>query len=99
MLRAVFVRTLKPGVTYKEFKDAWVPEDLDGDYPVQASVSRNAANDRQVITILESDVSIEEFTAMTPSLIRPDSHRRLSEIVETTELEGVYSEVFDNESL
>jgi len=26
MLRAVAVRTLKPGVNYAEFKDAWVPE-------------------------------------------------------------------------
>lgn len=27
MLRAVFVRTLKPGVTYEQFKDAWVPRE------------------------------------------------------------------------
>ena len=52
MLRAVFVRTLKAGVTYERFKDAWVPEEVDGGYPAKVSVSRNVANDRQVITVL-----------------------------------------------
>jgi hypothetical protein len=28
MLRALFMRTLKPEVTYKQFKDAWRPEGL-----------------------------------------------------------------------
>jgi len=46
MLRAVFVRTLKPGVTYEQFKDAWVPEGLSGSYPAKARVARNVANDR-----------------------------------------------------
>lgn len=52
MLRAVFVRTLKSGVTYEQFRDAWVPE------------------------------------------TRSDARERLGEIVQTTELEGVYEEVF-----
>jgi len=53
MLRAVFVRTLTPGVSYAEFKDAWAPE----------------------------------------------GRQRLSAIVETTELGGVFVEEFDATSL
>ncbi len=94
MLRAVFVRTLRPGVTYEQFRDAWVPEGIAGGYPARTSVGRNVANDRQVITILELDVSIEEFGTIADSLTRPDARERLGEIVETTELEGVYHEVF-----
>lgn len=93
MLRAVFVRTLKSGVTYEQFKDAWVPEGIDAGYPAKTSVGRNVSNDRQVITILELDVSIEEFGGIAASLTRPDARGRLGEIVETTELEGVYQEV------
>ncbi len=93
MLRAVFVRTLKPGVTYEQFKDAWVPEDIDAGYPARTSVGRNVSNDRQVITILELNVSVEEFAAIVDSLTRTDARERLSEIVETTELEGIYEEV------
>ena len=99
MLRAVFIRTLKPGVTYEQFKDAWVPEGTNGDYPVKVSVGRNVANDRQVITILELDVSPAGFKAASASLTRPDALQRLEEIVETTELQAVYEEVFNEASL
>jgi hypothetical protein len=99
MLRAVFVRTLKPDVTYERFKDAWVPEDVDGGYPAKVSVARNVADDRQVITVLELDMSLAEFAEKSAALTRPDALERLAEIVETTELEGVYEEVFDDTSL
>ncbi len=94
MLHAVFVRTLRPGVTYEQFKDAWVPERVEGHYPARTSVGRNVSNDRQVITILELDVAAGEFGAIAASLTRPDAAERLGEIVETTELEGVYEDVF-----
>jgi hypothetical protein len=99
MLGAVFVRTLKPGVTSEHFKDTWVPEGVDGDYPVAASVSRNAANDRQVITILELDVSLGVRIDERVALTRPDALERLNDIVDTTELEGLYEEVFNATSL
>ena len=99
MLRAVFVRTLKPGVTYQQFKEAWVPEGLDGDYPATARVGRNVANERQVITIIELDVPVGELNAASASLTRPDALERLGEIVETTEVEAVYEDVFDERSL
>jgi len=44
------------------FKDAWVPEDIGGSYPVKTHVSRNVSNDRQVMTILELDIPLTEFT-------------------------------------
>lgn len=99
MLRAVFVRVLKPGVTYQQFRDAWVPEGLHGRYPATARVARNLANDRQVITIIELDVPASEFAAASASLTRPDALDRLAEIVETTQLEGVYEDIFDEVSL
>ncbi|MEV0613501.1 hypothetical protein AB0I81_09265 [Nonomuraea sp. NPDC050404] len=98
MLRAVFVRTLKAGVTYERFKQAWVPEELDG-YPAKVSVSRSLADDRQVITVLELDMSLAEFEGKRGALTRPDALERLAEIVETTELEGLYEEVFNDRNL
>jgi hypothetical protein len=99
MLRAVFVRTLKPGVSYEQFRDAWLPEGTDGSHPVTVTVSRNTANDRQVITLLEVDASPEEFAAISGSLARPDALERLNLIVESTEVAGVFEEVFDARSL
>ncbi len=34
MLYAVFVRTLRPGVTYEQFRDAWMPERVEDLSPV-----------------------------------------------------------------
>lgn len=93
MLRAVFVRTLKAGVTYEQFRDAWVPDDM-GRYPARTSVGRNVSDERQVLTILELDMTLEEFGSVSDSLTRPDARGRLAEIVETTELQCVYEEVF-----
>lgn len=97
MLRAVFVRTLRSGVTYEQFKAAWVPEGTAGDYPAKSWVSRNVANDRQVITIVEFDVPFTEIPTAVASLVRSDA--RLSEIIESSELEAVYEDVFDETSL
>lgn len=98
MLRAVFVRTLKAGVTYEQFKEAWVPEDMDG-YLAKVSVSRNVVDGRQVITVLELDMSLTEFEDRRTALTRPDALERLAEIVDTTEPEGLYEEVFNDKDL
>jgi hypothetical protein len=99
LLRTVFARTLKPGVTYEQFKDAWVPEQTAGDYPATVRIARNVANDRQVITILELDVPVSEFESASAALTRPDALQRLDEIVQATDLEGLYEDVFDETSL
>jgi hypothetical protein len=91
MLRAVFVRTLKPGVTDEQFLAAWTPEDVAG-YPVRLSVGRGLADDRQVVmTILEFDGTAAEIRS---TLFRPDALDRLREVVESTEVEGLFDEVF-----
>jgi hypothetical protein len=99
MLRAVFVRTLKPGVSYQEFLAAWAPVDADAGYPATVSVSRNVSDDRQVITVLGLSVPPREFASVAGGLTRPDALERLSQIVESTQLEGVYEQVLDTVDL
>lgn len=86
-------------MTYEQFKDAWVPAGLDGAYPATARVARNVANDRQVITIIEVDVPAADFKAASAALTRPDALDRLAELVEETQLEGLYEDVYDERSL
>jgi hypothetical protein len=95
MLRAVFVRTLNPGVTYEQFKEARVPEGLTVRYPATVRVARDVANERQVITIIEVDVPAAEFKAASVALTRADALARLAGMVETTQMEGVYEDIFD----
>lgn len=99
MVRAVFVRTLKPEVTYEQFKEAWLPEGLKDRYPTTARVARNLSDARQVITIIELDVPAEEFRSASASLTHPDSLQRLEKVVESTQLQAVYEDVFDEMSL
>jgi hypothetical protein len=76
-----------------------VPEGLTGRYPATARVARNLANERQVITIIELDIPAAEFKAASAALTRADALARLAGIVETTQLEGVYEDIFDEVSL
>jgi len=99
LVRAVFVRRLRPGVTYEQYKDAWVPDGTEGDYPATVRVARNVADDRQVITIIALDVPAAEFRAASASLTRPDALQCLAEVVESTVLEGLYEDVYDETSL
>ncbi|MGH4028091.1 hypothetical protein ACQB60_04030 [Actinomycetota bacterium Odt1-20B] len=99
MLTAVFVRTLKPGVTDEQFRAAWAPENREGAYPARVTVARNTADDRQVITVLHLDMTLAEFQERAASLTRPDALDRLAEIVESTELTGVFEDVFDETAL
>ena len=62
-------------------------------------MARNLADDRQVITVIELDVPAAGLKAATASLTRPDALERLAGIVETTQLEAVYEDIFDEVSL
>ena len=82
-------------MTHEQVRDAWIPEGVDGGYPAKVSVARNVADDRQVVTLLDLDMSMAEFAQKRVVLTRPDVLERLAAIVDTTELAGVYEDVFD----
>ncbi|MFB6726636.1 hypothetical protein ACFCV3_41085 [Kribbella sp. NPDC056345] len=93
MLRAVFARTLKPGVTDDEFIQAWLPPGLTQDsYPSGVSISHNITHQRQIISIFEVDTTPQDFPEILASLVHPDSAARLAEIVESTQLEAVFED-------
>jgi hypothetical protein len=93
MLRAVYVRTLKPGVTDDEFIQAWLPPGLTTDsYPSRVSISHNLTDQRQIISIFEVDTTPQDFPQVVASLVHPDSAARLAEIVESTQLEAVFGD-------
>ncbi|QFU91941.1 hypothetical protein [Amycolatopsis sp. YIM 10] len=93
MLRAVFARTLKPGVTDEEFIRAWLPPGRTMDsYPSGVTISHNLTDERQIISIFEVDCTPEEFPGLLASLVHPDSAARLAEVVESTQLEAVFED-------
>lgn len=86
-------------MTYAEFLRAWAPPGLEGPYPATVTVSRDLADERRVLTVLEMDVTPQDFDAISPRLTRPDARERLAEIVESTHLQGLYEQVFDEHDL
>jgi hypothetical protein len=94
MLRATYVRTLKPGVTEAQFIAAWLPPGLTLDsYPARVTISRSLTEERQIISTFELDLPAGRLAEALPTLVHPDSARRLAEVVESTQLEAVYEDV------
>lgn len=93
MLRAVFARTLKPGVTDEQFVQAWMPPGLTADtYPSAVTVSHNITDGRQIVSIFEIDSTAQDFPDVLATLVHPDSTNRLAEVIESTQLEAVYED-------
>jgi hypothetical protein len=91
MLRAIYVRTLKPGITDEQFVAAWMPEQhTRSSYPAAVTLARSLVNPRQVLSVFDVDVEPERFADVLPDLVHPDSEDRLAEFVESTELADVY---------
>jgi hypothetical protein len=86
---AVFARRLRPGVTIEQFVGAWAPEGEEP-YPADVEVALDPADDRRILTIIRFAGGMPEFRQALPRLVHPESRARLAELVESTELEGVY---------
>lgn len=92
MLRAVYIRKLKPDITIDQFVESWMPEQHTRlSYPAAVSIAQSLTNPRQVISVFDVDVEASRFADVLPGLVHPDSEARLASIVESTQLEGVFA--------
>jgi len=93
MLRAVYVRTLKPGVTDDEYAAAWMPEGVSReDYPAEVLISHSTTHERQTVTTFEIDVPAEDLLDALGALVHPDWRERVAAVVESTEIETIYED-------
>ena len=91
MLRAVYVRTLKDGVTDEEYLDAWMPEGVSReDYPARVSVAHSTVAERDTVTVLEFEGDPEHVLDALAALVRPDWRDRVSAVIEGTDVETIY---------
>lgn len=91
MVVAVFVRKLKPGVTFEQFERAW---EADEGYGVPARVFNaiSLEDPREVLSIGFVGVPAEAMKAMAPSAAEQDKgrHERIDAVIESTELRAMY---------
>jgi hypothetical protein len=90
MLRAVYVRTLKPGVTDDDYIRAWLPDGADRDtYPARTFLSHSTTNERQTVVTFEVDAEPDELIDALGALVHPDWRARVAAVAESTELEDI----------
>lgn len=93
MLRAVYVRTLKDGVTDDQYIEAWMPEGTSReDYPARVSVSHSTVDERDTATVFEFDGDPDHVLDSLGALVRADWRDRVAEVVESTSVETIYVE-------
>ena len=93
MLRAVYVRTLKPGVSDDDYIAAWMPEGVTKEsYQALVHIAHATTNERQTVTTFELDVPVENVIDALGALVRPDWRDRVAEVVEGTDVETIFVE-------
>jgi hypothetical protein len=91
MLRAVYVRTLRDGVSDDEYIDAWMPEGTARqDYPARVSVSHSTVDERQTVTVFEFEGDPDHVLDALGALVRPDWRDRVAAVIEGTDVETIY---------
>ena len=93
MLRAIYVRTLKDGVSDDDYIAAWMPEGVAReDYPAKVTVSHSTVNERETVTVFEFEGDAENVLDELADLVRPDWRDRVAEVVEGTAVETIFTE-------
>ncbi|WP_375399148.1 hypothetical protein [uncultured Amnibacterium sp.] len=93
MLRAVYVRTLKPGVTDDQYIQAWMPEGVDRDeYRARVSVSHSTVHERETVTVFEFEGDRDDVLNALGELVRTDWRDRVAQVVEDTTVETIFEQ-------
>jgi hypothetical protein len=91
MLRAVYVRKLKDGITDDQYVEAWMPEGTAReDYPAKVSISHSTVDERETVTVFEFEGDPDHVLDALGALVRPDWRDRVAEVIEGTDVETIY---------
>jgi hypothetical protein len=95
LIIAAYARTLRPGISLDQFIAAWMPEGGDP-YPARWEVAVDPTDDRRVLTLVRFDGTLSDLQDAMPRLVHPESPGRLDAVVESTELQSLYSTAAGN---
>ena len=102
VMLSILVRRLRPGVTFQEFRDAWIAEADHFGFPVEVSHAQRLDDDREIVSYSLIDASREDILAAlaTPAIARGEQerHDRIDRVIESTVVKGLY-EVVDTTTL
>jgi hypothetical protein len=86
VIYSVLRRTLRPGVTFAEFRAAWAPPEGLAHLDFTVAHSRSLTDERVILSIGTHDMSPEEFLAFAASedfaAVNDERHERIAPLVE-----------------
>ena len=99
MLCSVLVRRLRPGRTYKEFREAWKPDTGCG-VPVRVVNARSLDDPSEIISIGFVDAPAADLPVLLKRVAESEArrHERIRHIIEATTHRGMY-EILDDDDL
>lgn len=99
MLVAVLVRRLKEGVTYDDFREAWLPEHGFG-RDVRVLNALNVVDDRELVSIgLMPGATKEDLPAFLEQVGDSEArrHGKIEDVIDSIELRAIYEVVGDED--
>jgi hypothetical protein len=92
MLVSILVRRLRPGVTFEQFRAAWLAEPGHFGAPVRVTHAQRIDDDREIVSYAVLDMSRAELLDALTRLTAGESarHERIDEGVESTVVKGIY---------
>ena len=96
MLVAILVRRLRPGVTFEQFRAAWLAEPGHFGGPVRVTHARRIDDDREIVSYAVLDLSRDGLQEALTRLAAGEHsrHDRIDEVIESTVGKGIY-EIID----
>jgi hypothetical protein len=92
MIVAVFLRRLKPGMTYADFEEAWRAEQGFG-VPARVVSATSLADPRDVLTVGFVDIDPDQLASSGDAVADQEAkrHSKIDEVIESTELRAFYA--------
>lgn len=93
---SVFVRKLKTGKTYDDFKKEWFP-DKPFPVPVRVINSINLNDNSEILSVGFLKIKDEDYEEVINKISQQESirHKRIESVIEKTELKGIFKIVDD----
>jgi hypothetical protein len=98
MIIAVFVRRLREGKTYEDFREAWMAEKGFG-VPTRVVTGQRVDDEREIVSIGFVDVDPEQLAAGFERVAEQEQvrHDRISEVIEPGMTRVFYRQVDDDD--
>jgi hypothetical protein len=105
MLVSILVRRLRPGVTFEQFKEAWMADpgwmSAPGHIgaPVRVTHARRIDDDREIISYAILDLIVPQLLEVGARMAAGEQarHERINDLIESTVVKGIYQIIDETE--